>query len=423
MERVDLRSGDVVDGRYRVEKTLGEGSFGQVFKVTDPQGKVAALKLLKMWCIMPDERDKVLKRFEMEYTTGRIDSPYLVHSLGKGEHRGNPYILMEYCDGGDLGRAVSMGSVRIERAMKQVLLGLDALHREGKVHRDLKPENVLLRGDGTAVLTDFGISGDQNHRMTRRGITGAPKEIMGTFIYMPPEQMRPPSGNATVRPTTDIFSFGVMLYQILTHKLPFGPLDTDDDMERYCENGRKGRWNRDALRRHPQADVWMPVIEGCLQPNYTRRLQNVSDVLRLMPGVDDVPDQMAPTLHVENPTHWSLRIMQGEEPGRVYPLQLGRGQSNVLRMGRLASSLHNDLPVKETMSTYISRAHCTFEYDSGEKCWYLWDGQWVQEAGAWRPSLNGTFVGSQEVTTESPKALAVGDIITIGDVTIRVEAS
>lgn len=426
MERVELQRGDVIGGCYHVDKLLGEGTFGQVFRVSDRNGKTVALKLLKMWCISPDERANVAKRFEMEYHTGRINSPYLVHSLAKGEHRGNPYIVMEYCDGGDLLHALNRGSVDTTRAMTQVLLGLQALHREGKVHRDLKPENVLIRHDGTAVLTDFGISGDQNHRLTRRGIFGTPREIMGTFIYMPPEQVRPPSGNATVRPTTDIFSFGVMLYQILTNHLPFGKLESDDDMERYCENGRTGRWNRDLLQRHPQASTWMPVVDGCLQPNYTRRLQNVGEVLQLMPKAPDFP--LAETLRDEVPpsniSQWMLRVMQGEESGRVYPLDPAKTHANVLHMGRKSSSAHNDIPITETLSAYISRSHCTLEYDPGEERWYLWDGQWVEQTGGgkWRPSLNGTFVGSRQVTMNDPYPLAVGDIITLGDATLRVEA-
>lgn len=104
----------------------------------------------------------------------------------------------------------------------QVLYGLRALHQCGKVHRDLKPENVLLNKSGTAVLTDFGISGDRNKRMTERNILGKPRQIFGTYAYMPPEQVKRNRGDATVLPTTDIFSFGVMMYQLLTGgNLPF----------------------------------------------------------------------------------------------------------------------------------------------------------------------------------------------------------
>lgn len=425
MERIDLRTGDVIDRRYQVQRSLGEGSFGQVFRVTDSQGgQTVALKLLKMWCISPEDRERISKRFDMEYATGQIPSPYLVHSLGKGEYRGNPYIVMEYCDGGDLLHAVSDHSVDIVRASIQILHGLSALHNNGKVHRDLKPENVLIRHDGTAVLTDFGISGDQNNRVTRRGILGTPKEIMGTFIYMPPEQVRPPSGNATVLPTTDIFSFGVMLYQLLTGELPFGSLRTDDDMERYCENGRTGRWNRALLEKQNNADTWMRIIDGCLQPNYKKRLQSTDEVLKLMPEVEGKPPVHHPITDRGDFSYqkWQLRVMQGEEVGRIYNL-LPRLQNRVLRMGRQSSSVENDLPIVETDSSFISRAHCTFDWDAEEKRWYLWDGQWIDNTGNgyWKPSLNGTYVGSRQATIDDAIPLSDGDIISIGDVTLKVE--
>ena len=425
MERVDLRKGDVIDRRYQVQCSLGEGSFGQVFRVTDnARGQFVALKLLKMWCISPEDREQLTKRFDMEYATGQISSPYLVHSLGKGEYRGNPYIVMEYCDGGDLLHAMNNHSVDIVRASVQVLHGLSALHNNGKVHRDLKPENVLIRHDGTAVLTDFGISGDQNNRVTRRGILGTPKEIMGTFIYMPPEQVRPPTGNATVLPTTDIFSCGVMLYQLLTGELPFGSLHTDDDMERYCENSRTGRWNRVPLAKQPNAEMWTRIIEGCLRPNYKKRLQSVNEVLDLMPEVEGNPPVRQPFTgnKTQSFEKWQLKVMQGEEVGRIYKL-LPRPQDRVLRMGRQSLSVENDLPILETDSSFISRAHCTFDWDAEEKRWYLWDGQWVDNTGSgyWKPSLNGTYVGSRQATTDDAIPLSDGDIISIGDVKIKVE--
>ena len=425
MERVDLRKGDVIDRRYQVQCSLGEGSFGQVFRVTDnARGQFVALKLLKMWCISPEDREQLTKRFDMEYATGQISSPYLVHSLGKGEYRGNPYIVMEYCDGGDLLHAMKKQTVNLVRASIQVLYGLSALHSNGKVHRDLKPENVLIKHDGAAVLTDFGISGDQNNRLTRRGIMGTPKEIMGTFIYMPPEQVRPPSGNATVLPTTDIFSFGVMLYQLLTGELPFGTLRTDDDMERYCENGRTGRWNRALLEKHPHVDVWTRIIDGCLQPNYKKRLQSVDEVLALMPENEGKAPARSSNFGRIHDSHerWQLKVMQGEEVGRIYQL-VPKPNNRILRMGRQSSTTPNDIPITESESSYISRAHCTLDWDEKEKRWYLWDGQWIDNIGGghWKPSLNGTYVGSKQATMDDAIPLSHGDIISLGDVTLKVE--
>lgn len=148
------------------------------------------------------------------------------------------------------------GNVDFAAVGRDVLYGLRDLHQRGKVHRDLKPENVLIREDGTAILTDFGISGDQNNRLTQRGIFGIPQQQFGTFPYMPPEQINPRRGNATVLPTTDIFSFGVLMYQLLTYELPFGECATEADLPAYVERGRKGMWNRTLLQQVPNGTQW-----------------------------------------------------------------------------------------------------------------------------------------------------------------------
>ena len=141
VQRCSFVIGDVIDGRFQVEKILGEGSFGRVYSVRDRQGELFALKLLKLWEVPAEIRDPLVARFDMEFETGRIDSNYLVHSYSYGEVKGNPYMLMEYCPNGDLRKYASHG-IDLVRAAYEILSGLNDLHACGKVHRDLKPENV-----------------------------------------------------------------------------------------------------------------------------------------------------------------------------------------------------------------------------------------------------------------------------------------
>ena len=96
-QRCDFTIGDTIAGKYRVIRCLGEGSFGKVYQVSDNSGGKYAMKILKMWEIPQNLQDKILARFDMEYETGRIDSPYLVHSYDHGMISGNPFILMETC--------------------------------------------------------------------------------------------------------------------------------------------------------------------------------------------------------------------------------------------------------------------------------------------------------------------------------------
>lgn len=423
VERCDFGIGQRIDNRYTVTKSLGEGAFGMVFKVTDSSGHVYALKILKLWEVHPEIRQQLADRFEMEYQTGRINSPYLVHSVGHGFVGGNPYILMEFCPNGDLSHAPKNSDWNT--IGQQVLLGLKALHQCGKVHRDLKPENVLIKQDGTAALTDFGISGDRNKRMTERNLLGKPQQIFGTYAYMPPEQVNP-HRDATVLPTTDIFSFGVMMYQLLTGSLPFGGLNDENELVLYLKAGKEGRWNRSALTMSRYGTMFMPVIEGCLQPDFHRRLQSVDEVLALLPKADmrQMVQPQQESMHIpRNIRGYMLRVMQGEEYGKTYDLSsMGAKIGGLLTMGRRDASVRNALPITEQNSSYISRKHCTFEYEDSSRQWFIRDGQWDKASpNGWKTSLNGTYVNAKEV---SPNGyfIQVGDIISIGDTKLRVEA-
>ena len=424
-QRCSFSLGDIIDGTYQVSKILGEGSFGKVYAVKDSGGRLLALKLLKLWEVPSEIRDSLVMRFDMEFETGRIESDYLVQSLSHGMVAGNPYIVMEYCPKGDLQTLSNNSNFDFAKAATHVLLGLKALHSRGKVHRDLKPENVLIKKNGDFALTDFGISGDRNKRMTERNILGKPKQIFGTYAYMPPEQLKP-NKDATVLPTTDIFSFGVMMYQLITGDLPFGPLDSERDLVQYMRRGKNGDWDRKSLSCSYQGNEWTSLIEGCLEPNYQQRLQSTDEVLKLVPHSHCIVN----TIHEETTDYQTrivngvlLRIMQGEDYGRVYHLDdLLHGDSAILSMGRRDEGVYNDIAILENNSSYISRKHCTLELDYEIGSWIKRDGQWDRyDTGGWRRSTNGTYVNSKEVPVNG-LVFNPGDIISIGDTKLRVEA-
>ena len=422
-ERCEFRPGDRLDGRYRIERLLGEGTFGFVYKATDEQGRVVAIKLLKLWTVPTEVYKNLRDRFIMEFETGRIESPYLARSMAYGEEKGNPYIVMEYCSRGDLRGALVSPQTDLVRYGRHILCGLRDLHAHGKVHRDLKPENVLIKEDYTAVLTDFGISGDRNRRMTERGWIGKPTQIFGTYPYMPPEQVNPPrGGQATVLPTTDIFSFGVMMYELLVGELPFGEL-SEATLHIYLRNGSQGVWDREALRRRDPSGVWLPVIERCLVPDFKERIQSASELLAMLPAQEAEREIYRSRSFMGVVNGLQLRVMQGEEYGKVYCLnQLLKGERRILTVGRADPDTPNDLSIQELLSSYISRRHCTLEYDNQRERWYLRDGQWCNMTGGskWVPSLNGTYINSSEVDLLGME-IHPGDIISMGDVKLRVE--
>lgn len=415
--RSDCHAGDLIEGRYRVECVLGEGAFGCVYKVVDATRKMWALKLLRLWDVPADIRQQLVDRFEMEFKTGLIPSRNLVHSVDFGYLKGNPFIVMEFCEGGNLGSKIGDCNADITRYAKDILNGLSALHKEGKVHRDLKPENVLLKSDGTAVLTDFGISGDRNKRMTERNIFGKPCQIFGTYAYMPPEQVN--RGRSTVLPTTDIFSFGVVIYQLITGVLPFGKLDDQNDLVRYQKRGAVGDWDRKTLLATNQGSKWFRLMEGCLQPDYKQRLQNTDEVMRLIP-YSSVPvfNELKVSEVKTSGNRVQLVVMQGIDYGRKYDLSeiITKIDRKIITCGRDAS---NVVKLNEYNEPYISRRHFTIERNiRGE--WLIRDGQWIPEQRSWQASVNGTFVNSGLVKMNGV-VMKDGDIISVGDVKLKFE--
>ena len=426
VERCDIRPGEILGNKYTVEKLLGEGTFGKVFKVTDRQSRqVWALKLFKFWEMPGELRKGMLSRFQMEYETGRIKSNYLIQSLEYGYVKGNPYIVMEFCPNGDLVELVNKNKhIDLVKISREVLSGLKDLHSCGKVHRDLKPENVLIKSDGTAVLTDFGISGDRKKRITVTDLFGRPTEITGTVIYMAPEQAKPKNREVTVLPTTDIFAFGVMTYQLITGEYPFGPLDSEDDLVLYLRNAGTGNWNRKRLLEFPEGKKFDEMISGCLIPNFKQRLQTVDHVFALLPQSTGFAYHNSANFQPQSVVNGILlRVMQGEEHGAVYKLNdLLQGKSKVITVGCKDPFIFNLLSITEIGTRYISRKHCTLEQSSYNQ-WIIRDGQWDKNATAtngWKHSLNGTFVNSAEVSYDG-MPIKPGDIISIGDVKFRVE--
>ncbi|MBO7260575.1 MAG: protein kinase [Bacteroidaceae bacterium] len=421
--RIDFHKGDIVAGRYKVEKSLGEGAFGHVYEVSDSSGNCYAMKLLRLWDVPSDIRHPLVERFEMEFKTAQIDCEFLVRSIDYGLVSGNPFILMEFCPSGDLSKLVGKRDINLSKYACEILQGLHALHKNGKVHRDLKPENVLFKKDGSAALTDFGISGDRNNRMTQKGVLGKPLQIFGTYAYMPPEQVTR-SRTATVLPTTDIFSFGVMMFQLITGELPFGKLEDQNDLVRYQKRGKAGDWNRDALLAVPNGFMWEPLIAGCLNPDFKNRIQSAEAAINFVPkspvqnATSGANRVIVNTGNNRKQAHTGSRlcVMHGDDFGMVFDLTAISKQTGklILTLGRSVNSL------VKINDQYISRNHSTLETEQTGLRWIIRDGQWNFEERVWQKSTNGTYLNSTEID-EYGSQLKHGDIIAIGDVKLKYE--
>jgi serine/threonine-protein kinase len=209
-----LEAGSQIDS-YRIEAPIARSGMASIFRAVDTRdGRVVALKIPH-----PDmEADPILSdRFQREAGIGeKLDHPKIMRVFG-GEDRSRIYMVMEWCEGRLLRKILDEGRISQERALRIALGVLDALdyiHVHGVVHRDLKPENIMVDDKDNIKLIDFGIASDSAaRRLTYANFTAT----LGTPNYISPEQVKGKRGDGR----SDIYAMGVILYEMLTGKLPF----------------------------------------------------------------------------------------------------------------------------------------------------------------------------------------------------------
>jgi serine/threonine-protein kinase len=210
----ELDTGAVVDGRYKVMGRLGAGGMAEVFLAEDQQlGRKLALKLLHRRFA---EDEGFVERFRREaQAAAGLQHPNVVGVYDRGAYDGTYYIAMEYVPGRTLKRLIAeeapLEPVRAIDLTLEILKAVRFAHRRGVIHRDLKPHNVIVDDSDHAKVTDFGIARAGASDMTETG------SILGTAQYLSPEQAQ---GHA-VSPSSDLYSIGVILYELLTGRVPF----------------------------------------------------------------------------------------------------------------------------------------------------------------------------------------------------------
>jgi beta-lactam-binding protein with PASTA domain/predicted Ser/Thr protein kinase len=202
------------DGRYRIIRKLGSGGMANVYLAEDQElGRRVAIKILND---RHANDDQFVERFRREAKNAAgLSHPNIVSIYDRGEAEGTYYIAMEFLDGRSLkelivGRGPAPVHVAIDYARK-ILDALRFAHRNGIVHRDIKPHNVIVDAEGRVKVTDFGIARAGASQMTEVG------SIIGTAQYLSPEQAK----GAPVDQTSDLYSVGIVLYELLTGKVPF----------------------------------------------------------------------------------------------------------------------------------------------------------------------------------------------------------
>ena len=201
-------------GKYDVIDVIGRGGMGVVYKAIDPHlDRQVAIKMMTSGFV---DNPDLLKRFFREaQSLGSLQHPNIVTVYDLGDFGGNPYMVMELMEGEGLDTVLAgrrqLSALEKTNIIVQVCNGLSYAHGRGIVHRDIKPANIMLGKDGSVKLFDFGIAHIGDHSVTKTG------QIVGTLSYMSPEQVN----GKPVDARTDLFSTGVVLYQLFTNHLPF----------------------------------------------------------------------------------------------------------------------------------------------------------------------------------------------------------
>jgi serine/threonine-protein kinase len=280
-----IREGDLLAGKYRVERMLGEGGMGYVVAAIHEQlhQKVAVKFLAPELCENPDAAQRFLREARAAV---RIQSEHVARVVDVGELDGGaPYMVMEFLSGNDLAREIqARGRFEIATAIDFVLQASEAVaeaHSLGLIHRDLKPANLFLarRPDGTPLVKvlDFGISKavtPESSSKDHPSLTAA-QSLLGSPAYMSPEQARRPK---TVDPRSDIWSFGVILYEFLSGRSPW---PGDHPLEVLTASNSDPMPSLAELRPDVPREL-EAVIAKCLEKKPEDRHQTIADLAQAL---------------------------------------------------------------------------------------------------------------------------------------------
>jgi eukaryotic-like serine/threonine-protein kinase len=261
--------GTVLSGRYQLEAKLGSGGMSTVYLARDQTlDRPVAVKVMHRE--MSEQADQ-LERFRQEArSVAKFSHPNVVSVIDAGEDGGHPYIVFEYIEGETLKQRISRhGALDPQEAIAyaiEVARGLSVAHARHMVHRDIKPQNILIDAEGRAKLTDFGIS----RQLEQDGMT-ATGRVLGTTDYVAPEQAM----GRKVDPRTDIYSLGVVLYEMLVGQVPFSA-----DSQVGVAMKHVNEELPDVQRRRPDVSAAVAlVVERATAKDAAERYQQVGEMI------------------------------------------------------------------------------------------------------------------------------------------------
>src|ERR1700730_17059100 len=282
-----LAAGTKLDG-YEVLSLLGEGGMGEVYRARDPVlRRDVAIKVLPAFVSQDPER---MRRFQQEaQAAAALNHPNILAVYQLGNFEGTTYLVSELLEGGTLRQELTHGALPARKAIDygvQIAHGLAAAHHKGIVHRDLKPENIFITRDSRAKILDFGLAKlaqpptamEDGDTLTAKDQT-TPGQVLGTAGYMAPEQVR----GGAVDHRADIFAFGAILYELVTHQRAFKKPTAAETMTAI-------------LHEEPPVNSLIPagrspgllrIVQRCLEKKPERRFQSASDLAFALEALSD----------------------------------------------------------------------------------------------------------------------------------------
>lgn len=271
--------------RYRIVDVLGHGGMGEVYLAHDPNlNRKVALKLLP--ATITDNRLRVLRFQQEARAASAISHPNVAHIYEIGEANGLHYITMEYVKGAtlrELLKTKALDEAKVLDISKQVCNALAAAHKAGVIHRDIKPENIVVTDDGHVKVLDFGLAKliegvrDEKELHGIYTLQTQPELLMGTSQYMSPEQIR----RQPVDCRTDLWSLGVVLFELVLHRRPFAGETTSEVIVAILEHEPDSIVNRE-LRSSEMASVLVKSLRK--DPN--DRYQSAEELLQDLAGIN-----------------------------------------------------------------------------------------------------------------------------------------
>jgi serine/threonine protein kinase/Tol biopolymer transport system component len=266
--------------RYKVLSLIGSGGMGEVYLARDGQlGRNVALKVLKP--NLSHKQSDALERFMLEArSASALNHPNIITIYEIGEAEGSHYIASEFVDGKTLHERINRRSLSLTEMLTvaiQIGEALAAAHSAGIVHRDIKPENIMVRDDGYVKVLDFGLAKLTEYEMQMADVDAdtlvatSPGIVMGTVSYMSPEQAR----GKTIDQRTDIWSLGVVLYEMLTGERPFRGETTSDTVAAILRSEPEP-----ISPRFPETPLELErIVAKALRKNFDERYQTIRDML------------------------------------------------------------------------------------------------------------------------------------------------